>query len=572
MAHQKPVSSDRESSASGWIAWLLALPLAALTVVALGAIVTDRLGLPMAAVVVAGVVVAVASPLLIDRAITRAYRGIDPTARSIAAQVTLLWNLAIVVALPLVAPSALGRALQSRGDWLFPSAHGAAPDALRDGMRAAGAKLSGEAARADAGASDAHVADARVADAHVADASAAAARDAGAPRVDVIAVDDAPIPTNRDLTAQEILRLRADSVVIVAARGRADTTTPLARLTGISAPMVSGSGFIIDADGLVVTNEHVIHGAESVRVTLHDGRELTPVTLLAVDRSHDLAILRVDAHGLATAPVSQDDTVAVGTRATAIGSPLGLSYTLTDGLISAVRDVEGTTFLQIETAIAPGSSGGPLFDPRGKIIGVTTATAGAAGMNLALHPRYVRALLARERTPRALAAFAPEVRVAELELDGAEASPVERMDLDGAARMLAAGIESCRARAPRATYITVRYDSRPRSAGRDGFIMPLAATRGRVESDLGRDGEACLRENLRVTGLMLISTVERDHGDEITRGARIEVRFVARAARSDRDAAAPGIAVRYEIAPRAVRDAGDAGDDDEGDDDEGGGD
>lgn len=545
MAQKKPASSGRESNASGWLLWLLALPLAAASVVALGALLTDKLALPLLAVVVVGVIVVLVAPLLIDRAITRAYRSIDPTAKGIAAQVTLVWNLAIVVALPLAAPSALGAALQRSGDWLFPTAHGTAPDGLREGMRAAGAKLSGVAI--DAGVSD------RVAPG----ADAGVARDAAADGADASAADDAPIPTDRDLSPQEILRLRADAVVIVAARGRADTSSIVARFTGISAPMVSGSGFIVDADGLVVTNEHVIHGAESIRVTLHDGRELTPVTLLAVDRSHDLALLRVDTRGLAAAPVSQDDTVAVGTRATAIGSPLGLSYTLTDGLISAVREAEGTTFLQIEAAIAPGSSGGPLFDPRGRVIGVTTATAGAAGMNLALHPRYIRGLLARTRTPRALAAFAPEVRVVDLELEGAEASPVERMNLNEAARMLAAGIESCRTRAPRGTFVTMRYDSRGRTRTRDGFVMPLATTEGGIESDLGGDGEACLADNLRLTGMRFLSILERDHRDEITAGNTLAVRFVARAGRDDRDAAVRGITVRYEIARRGARDAGD---------------
>ncbi len=543
MVNKKTASSDRESNASGWLLWLLALPLATVSVIALGALLTDKLGLPSPAVAVAGVIVALVAPLLIDRAITRAYRGIDPSAKGVAAQVTLLWNLAIVVALPLAAPTSLGAALQRRGDWLFPSAHGTAPDGLRDGMRTAGAKLSGVTI------------DAGVSDAGALSSDAGVARDAATIAADV--VDDAPIPTDRDLTPQEILRLRADSVVIVAARGRADASSILARFTGISAPMVSGSGFIVDGDGLVVTNEHVIHGAESVRVTLHDGREFTPVTLLAVDRSHDLALLRVDARGLAAAPVTQDDTVAVGTRATAIGSPLGLSYTLTDGLISAVREAEGTTFLQIEAAIAPGSSGGPLFDPRGKVIGVTTATAGAAGMNLALHPRYIRALLARTRSPHALAAFAPEVRVVDLELEGAEASPVERMNLNDAARMLAAGIESCRARAPRGTFVTMRYDSRGRTRSSDGFVMPLATTEGGIESDLGRDGEACLADNLRLTGMRFLSVIERDHRDEIAAGNAIAVRFVARAGRDDRDAAARGITVRYEISRRGARDAGD---------------
>jgi S1-C subfamily serine protease len=338
----------------------------------------------------------------------------------------------------------------------------------------------------------------------------------------------------------------------------------VARITGISAPVSTGSGFVVDADGLVVTNEHVIHGAASVQVTLRDGRAFTPVTLVAVDRPHDLALLRIDARALPTAPVSQDDVVAVGTHATAIGSPLGLSYTLTDGLISAARDVEGTSFLQIETAIAPGSSGGPLFDPRGRVIGVTTATR-AASLNFALHPRYVRALLARPRTPRALEPFVPEATVTGLEVEGAEASPVERMNLGGAARIVAAGVESCRARAPNATRITVRYDSAAGPGTGRPTRGPISLRRGRVDSDLGRGGEACLGDNLRLAGISIIHALEEDHDDEIRAGEPIAVRFEISLGRGAADAAARVITVRYEVAPR--HDAGAADDDrDDGDD------
>ncbi len=368
-----------------------------------------------------------------------------------------------------------------------------------------------------------------------------------AAHVDAGAADvAAPIPTDRDLTPQEIFRLRADTVVVVTARGRADAASPLARLTGISAPVASGSGFIVDGDGLVVTNEHVIHGAASVRITLRDGRAFTPVTMITVDRAHDLALLRIDARGLPVAPVSQDDVVSVGTHATAIGSPLGLSYTLTDGLISAARDIEGTSFLQIETAIAPGSSGGPLFDPRGRVIGVTTATARAASMNFALHPRYVRALLARPRTPRVMDAFVQEATVAGLDVDGAEASPVERMNLNAAAELVAASLESCIARAPRATRVTVRFR---------GSSTP------EVDTDLGADGESCLGDNLRLSGMMVRHLVEQEHDDELRAGRTVVVRFQVNLGASD--AATRAVAVRYEIVPR--HGAGDAGMADEGD-------
>lgn len=531
MAPPPRANPPRQAAGSSWLTWLFAWVLAAVSVATLGALALDRVAAGRAVVAVAAAVVALLPPWFFDRSITRAYRRLDPSARGVGAQVTALWNLALLAALALAARAPLGRALQSHGDWMFAHARGATPERARGAIRHLGSRLTG-AAPLRPSAHDAGVAATRPVDPTHADAGVAAARLVAPPNADAGVADVAPIPTDRDLTPQEIFRLRADAVVVVRARGRIDPASPLARLTGVSAPVAQGSGFVVDGDGLVVTNEHVIHGAASVEITLRDGRAFTPVTMVAVDRTHDLALLRVDARGLPTAPVSQDDVVVVGTHATAIGSPLGLSYTLTDGLISAAREVEGTSFLQIETAIAPGSSGGPLFDPRGRVIGVTTATARAASMNFALPPRYVRALLARPRSPRTLEAFVPEAAVTGLDLEGAEASPVERMNLGGVARVVATGVESCIARAPRASRITVRCGH--------GSLQE-------VDTDLGDEGERCLGDNLRLAGSAIALVVEEDHHDELRAGHTIVVRFQVTLGAGD--AATRAVTVRYEIAP-----------------------
>jgi len=147
-----------------------------------------------------------------------------------------------------------------------------------------------------------------------------------------------------------------------------------------------GSGFIIDKQGLVMTNYHVIDGARSIEVTLSDKRKCK-ATLLASDKNHDLALLRITTTNLQPvtnlqpATLSESSGLAVGQRVYAIGNPFGLSGTMTRGIISAIRSIAGPQGNPIEDAIQtdasvnPGNSGGPLLNSRGEVIGITTLIA-----------------------------------------------------------------------------------------------------------------------------------------------------------------------------------------------------
>jgi S1-C subfamily serine protease len=141
-----------------------------------------------------------------------------------------------------------------------------------------------------------------------------------------------------------------------------------------------GSGFVIDRAGHIVTNYHVIAGAEKVQVSF-SGQDQIPATVVGKDRSTDLAVLKVDAHARALTPLTlgDSDAVRVGDPVYAIGNPFGLTRTLTSGLVSAVqRQIFAPNGLPIESAIQTdaainhGNSGGPLIDADGRVIGVTS--------------------------------------------------------------------------------------------------------------------------------------------------------------------------------------------------------
>ena len=150
----------------------------------------------------------------------------------------------------------------------------------------------------------------------------------------------------------------------------------------IRTPRGLGSGFVIGKDGTIVTNLHVIAGAQEATVVLADGQELSEVEVLAVDEAQDLALIRVPARPKARLKLGRSSKVKPGDPIVAIGHPLGLGNTVSDGLVSAIREVsDELTVLQITAPISPGSSGGPLLDTRGRAVGVATLVV-TTGQNL----------------------------------------------------------------------------------------------------------------------------------------------------------------------------------------------
>jgi hypothetical protein len=167
-----------------------------------------------------------------------------------------------------------------------------------------------------------------------------------------------------------------------------------------------GTGFILDKSGIVATNLHVVLGESAIKISLLDGTQYSVLGIEGVDLDRDLALLRISpAKELPTLKLGDSSAVSAGDQIVAIGNPLGVfDYSVTNGLISQIRHIcdqqeiaakhcKEFTVLQISAAISPGSSGGPLFNQSGEVVGVTTAivTAGQ-NLNFAVPANYLKPL------------------------------------------------------------------------------------------------------------------------------------------------------------------------------------
>lgn len=189
----------------------------------------------------------------------------------------------------------------------------------------------------------------------------------------------------------------------------------------IKSPTSLGTGFIIRDDGWIATNVHVIAGAPELVVILDDKSEHPVTDVLALDRERDLAIIKIEmTKKLPTLKLGDSDGVHPGDAVVAIGHPLGLEHTVSNGLVSAVRVVSNhLTILQISAPIAPGSSGGPLLNEQGDVIGVAAAViTEGQNLNLGIPAGYLMAL-SKHPDPIAFDAFV------QAQLD--EARPERRM-------------------------------------------------------------------------------------------------------------------------------------------------
>jgi len=199
-------------------------------------------------------------------------------------------------------------------------------------------------------------------------------------------------PAGGRITVRDVYRRDAPGVVFVRARALAGTASPFD--SGASSAeeddVSTGSGFVIDDDGHVCTNAHVVAGATAVRVTVSGGRSVS-AKVVGKDPSTDVALLKIDPDGLdlRALELGDSDTVEVGDPTIAIGNPYGLDRTLTTGVISAkqrritapdgfsIKDV-----IQTDAALNPGNSGGPLLDARGRVIGMNSQLAVREGAGI----------------------------------------------------------------------------------------------------------------------------------------------------------------------------------------------
>ncbi|HEY7491402.1 MAG TPA: DegQ family serine endoprotease [Candidatus Tectomicrobia bacterium] len=159
-----------------------------------------------------------------------------------------------------------------------------------------------------------------------------------------------------------------------------------------------GSGFIINPQGLILTNNHVIEEADRIKVILHDEREFE-AQVIGRDPKTDLALIKVQTEvSLPTVPLGNSDALRIGEWVMAIGNPFGLSHTVTAGIVSAKGRAIGAgqydDFIQTDASINPGNSGGPLFNTRGEVVGINTAIiAGGTGIGFAIPVNLAKELL-----------------------------------------------------------------------------------------------------------------------------------------------------------------------------------
>jgi S1-C subfamily serine protease len=188
-------------------------------------------------------------------------------------------------------------------------------------------------------------------------------------------------------TVQDIYREEGRGVAFIQAEG---VSSDQSLFGGSQQGTATGSGFVVDSDGTIVTNAHVVEGASKVTVSFDESGETIDAEVKGVDDDSDLAVLKVDPEGLdlTVLPLGDLETVDVGDPVVAIGNPFGLQRTVTTGIVSALqRQLDAPSGFQIsnviqtDASINPGNSGGPLLDAQGRVIGINSqiATGGGQG-------------------------------------------------------------------------------------------------------------------------------------------------------------------------------------------------
>jgi serine protease Do len=345
----------------------------------------------------------------------------------------------------------------------------------------------------------------------------------------------APVATTPAPAWVDIARTVRPAVVNVSTRGLRESGRgeDLMREFPGRAPRRSvrglGSGFVINADGYVVTNNHVVAGASDIRVKLADGREV-PGKVVGGDPKTDLALLKIEATGLPVIPLGDSARLEVGEPVMAVGNPFGLEQTVTTGIVSATGRSIGAgpydDFIQTDASINPGNSGGPLVNARGEAVGVNTAiasgTGGSVGIGFAIPTNLVKPVVAQlaesGRVTRAWLGVSIQPLTRELATsfglpDTAGALVSSVMDNSPAARV---GL--------RQGDVITKYDGRPVARGTD---LPRAV----AETPVGREVPIeVMRDGKRLE--LTVKVAQLDEGERQASAAQPAASRLGIAARS----------------------------------------
>jgi serine protease Do len=205
---------------------------------------------------------------------------------------------------------------------------------------------------------------------------------------------------------QMVSQVVGPSVVHISTSGTEGSILPMPTRTRTRIPTEGqGSGVVMDASGYILTNYHVIRGANTIQVSLADGRKVKAVVI--GNDAADLAVLKVDADGLVPAEFADSDKLETGALVWAVGSPFGLERSITSGILSAkhrtgLAGSANQDFLQTDAAVNPGNSGGPLVDAAGKVIGINTAIVGESyqGISFAIPSKVALDIYSRIKAGR----------------------------------------------------------------------------------------------------------------------------------------------------------------------------
>jgi S1-C subfamily serine protease len=238
-------------------------------------------------------------------------------------------------------------------------------------------------------------------------------------------------------TVADIYRDEGRGVVFVQARGVSEGSSPFG-FPDSQGGTATGSGFVVDDDGTILTNAHVVEGSEDVTVSFEEGGDPVDAEVKGRDPSTDLAVLKVDPDDvkeLDPIPLGDSSNVSVGDPVVAIGNPFGFTRTVTTGIVSALqREIEAPNgfsiphVIQTDASINPGNSGGPLLDARGRVIGINSQIAtgggsGSVGIGFAIPVDTAKKLLPRLRE-------GGEIKRAYLGIEMADVSPQLADDLN----------------------------------------------------------------------------------------------------------------------------------------------
>jgi S1-C subfamily serine protease len=260
-----------------------------------------------------------------------------------------------------------------------------------------------------------------------------------------------PGATDGGRTVQDIYREEGRGVVFIQAEGVAGSS-----IFGQEGGTATGSGFVVDEDGTIVTNAHVVEGADGVSVSFEEGGESIDAELKGVDPDTDLAVLKIDpdeVEDLTVLPLGDSSELEVGDPVVAIGNPFGLQRTVTTGIVSALqRQIDApsgfsiSNVIQTDASINPGNSGGPLLDAQGRVIGINSQIAtgggqGSVGIGFAVPVNTAKELLPQLKQGKEIEHAYLGVRMAtvtgdlasELDLPADSGALVESVENDGPA-------------------------------------------------------------------------------------------------------------------------------------------